>query len=181
MSNNDTYIDILGQNTSEQEPSNTYNNNSLYDDNNTIQRKQTSDILSTNEDDFNTSIDMNNSNNNTVLSESNTLSDPTGAVESRDAKQKLYQKLLRRQARVTNIELFFDLVFVYASMSAEMKRGWCMVRTRAKLLSFCFFTVSAISETMVDDLTWEVVLEMLVVTLAVWVKDRLSQLTKSVS
>ncbi|KAI9241369.1 MAG: putative transmembrane protein [Podila humilis] len=44
--------------------------------------------------------------------------------------------------KVTNMELFFDLVYVYA--------------------------ISAISETMVDELSWVVILEMLVITLAIW-------------
>ncbi|ORY00808.1 LtrA-domain-containing protein [Basidiobolus meristosporus CBS 931.73] len=59
---------------------------------------------------------------------------------------RLHAKLMRVQGgedqKVTNMELFFDLVYVYA--------------------------ISAISETMVENLVWETVLEMLIVTLAVW-------------
>ncbi|KAF9970347.1 hypothetical protein BGZ73_006948 [Actinomortierella ambigua] len=59
-------------------------------------------------------------------------------------KIRLHAKVLRPQgiAKVTNIELFYDLVYVYA--------------------------ISAIAHTMEHHLTWETVLEMLVVTLAVW-------------
>ncbi|KAG0045107.1 hypothetical protein BGZ83_009650 [Gryganskiella cystojenkinii] len=75
-----------------------------------------------------------------------TLSDPFAETQACvGAQVRLHAKLLRKRehgAKVTNIELFFDLVFVYA--------------------------ISSISESMVEDLTWEVVLEMLVITLAVW-------------
>lgn len=125
MSNsNDVYIDITGQNVSEQGPNyvgDNYNCN-LYD-NSTMQRKQTSDTLFTTRDDLISNLDMNDRNTNNALSESNTLSDPTAFVEGGESKPKLYEKLLRtrEQARVTNIELFFDLVFVYASMSTKRK------------------------------------------------------------
>ncbi|GJJ72639.1 hypothetical protein EMPS_04997 [Entomortierella parvispora] len=160
MSNtNDTiYIDIPGQTVSELDPNNSNSNsdsdkdkdsynqnnnsNNNCDGNVATHRKRTSNSLSTSGDTCSASnvLDINNNG----LSESNTLSDPIGAVEGGEATQKLYEKLLRspEQVKVTNIELFFDLVFVYA--------------------------ISAISETMVEDLTWEVVLEMLIVTLAVW-------------
>ncbi|KAG0014713.1 hypothetical protein BGZ81_000304 [Podila clonocystis] len=59
---------------------------------------------------------------------------------------RCHGKLMRHRGvdtgKVTNMELFFDLVFVYA--------------------------ISAISETMVEELSWVVVLQMLVITLAVW-------------
>lgn len=42
------------------------------------------------------------------------------------------------------------------------------------LFALICFLVSSISETMVEDLTWEVVLEMLVITLAVWVRKIIS-------
>ncbi|KAG0208396.1 hypothetical protein BGX28_000614 [Mortierella sp. GBA30] len=80
-----------------------------------------------------------------AFSTTNTLSDPPTYEQGIGGKVRLHAKLMRPRegvAKVTNIELFFDLVFVYA--------------------------ISAISETMVHHLTWEVILEMLVVTLAVW-------------
>ncbi|KAG0034349.1 hypothetical protein BGZ82_005768 [Podila clonocystis] len=59
---------------------------------------------------------------------------------------RCHGKLMRHRGvdtgKVTNMELFFDLVFVYA--------------------------ISAISETMVEELSWVVILQMLVITLAVW-------------
>ncbi|CAO3565361.1 unnamed protein product [Mortierella alpina] len=75
----------------------------------------------------------------------NTLSDPPSYEAGFGGKVRLHAKLMRPRetaAKVTNVELFFDLVFVYA--------------------------ISAIAESMEHHLTWEVVLEMLVVTLAVW-------------
>ncbi|KAF9285290.1 hypothetical protein BGZ68_003979 [Mortierella alpina] len=80
-----------------------------------------------------------------AFSTTNTLSDPPSYEAGFGGKVRLHAKLMRPReaaAKVTNVELFFDLVFVYA--------------------------ISAISETMEHHLTWEVVLEMLVVTLAVW-------------
>ncbi|KAF9948823.1 hypothetical protein BGZ70_002045 [Mortierella alpina] len=73
----------------------------------------------------------------------NTLSDPPSYEAGLGGKVRLHAKLMRPRetaAKVTNVELFFDLVFVYA--------------------------ISAIAESMEHHLTWEVVLEMLVVTLA---------------
>ncbi|KAF9198904.1 hypothetical protein BGZ49_000146, partial [Haplosporangium sp. Z 27] len=61
------------------------------------------------------------------------------------SRMRCHAKLMRQRDRgtkVTNVELFFDLVFVYA--------------------------ISAISDTMEEDLSLVVVLEMLLVTLAVW-------------
>ncbi|KAF9933984.1 hypothetical protein FBU30_003702 [Linnemannia zychae] len=57
---------------------------------------------------------------------------------------RLHGKIMRHQgnSKVTNVELFFDLVFVYA--------------------------ISSISEAMLEHLTWQTVLQMLLVTLAVW-------------
>ncbi|ORX90472.1 LtrA-domain-containing protein [Basidiobolus meristosporus CBS 931.73] len=61
-------------------------------------------------------------------------------------KVRLHAKLMRVRSgdgqKVTDMELFFDLVYVYA--------------------------ISVISDTMVEHLVWQTVLEMLVVTLAVW-------------
>ncbi|KAI1296187.1 hypothetical protein EDD11_007517 [Mortierella claussenii] len=73
------------------------------------------------------------------------LSDPPSYTEGFGYRLRCHGKILRhrdRDTKVTNVELFFDLVFVYA--------------------------ISSISETMVENLTWEVVLEMLLVTFAVW-------------
>ncbi|KAG0045106.1 hypothetical protein BGZ83_009649 [Gryganskiella cystojenkinii] len=141
--NSDTCVDILDQNVYDQDA--ILNNNNV--DNNvnnsrTVQRRPTNDTLTTNNNTI--AIDFS-GNNNGLLSSSNTLADlQVEGDGTPEGKVMLYTKLLRKrgQFRVTNIELFFDLVFVYA--------------------------ISAISETMVEDLTWEVVLEMLVVTLAVW-------------
>lgn len=77
-------------------------------DKSAIQRKQTDDTFFTDR-----------TNNGNALSTSNTLSDSAenGGVGS---KVRLHAKLLRKRehaAKVTNIELFFDLVFVYASKS----------------------------------------------------------------
>ncbi|KAK9761197.1 hypothetical protein K7432_014068 [Basidiobolus ranarum] len=59
---------------------------------------------------------------------------------------RLHANLMRVRSggvqKVTNMELFFDLVFVYA--------------------------ISAISETLFENLIWETFLEMLLITLAVW-------------
>ncbi|KAF9304510.1 hypothetical protein BGZ74_001353 [Mortierella antarctica] len=61
-------------------------------------------------------------------------------------KVRCHGKLMRHReidtGKVTNMELFFDLVYVYA--------------------------ISAISETMVEELSWVVVLQMLIITLAIW-------------
>lgn len=102
------------------------------DNDNSIQRKPTDDTLSSGGGDTfsNNNLNLsrgnnNNSNsNNNGVSESNTLADPTELAVNGDIKQRLYAKLLRsrEQVRVTNIELFFDLVFVYASMSKKAGR-----------------------------------------------------------
>jgi hypothetical protein len=125
----DCYIDMLGQGAfSRKKKLETNNSND-----NGIQRKQTDDTLSSGGGDTfsnnnlnfngeNNNISNTNSNSNSYgASGSNTLADPTELALNEDIQQKLYAKLLRTrdQVRVTNIELFFDLVFVYASMSKK--------------------------------------------------------------
>ncbi|KAF9158736.1 hypothetical protein DFQ26_007288 [Actinomortierella ambigua] len=72
------------------------------------------------------------------------LGSRAASEDDEDDEVACHTRLMRQQgiAKVTNIELFFDLVYVYA--------------------------ISAIAQTMEHHLTWETVLEMLVVTLAVW-------------
>ncbi|KAG0211990.1 hypothetical protein BGX33_003949 [Mortierella sp. NVP41] len=78
------------------------------------------------------------------MDHTNTLSDPPSYDQSLGCRLRLHGKIMRHcgNSKVTNVELFFDLVFVYA--------------------------ISSISEAMVEHLTWEVVLQMLLITLAVW-------------
>ncbi|KAG0275201.1 hypothetical protein BGZ95_009074 [Linnemannia exigua] len=78
------------------------------------------------------------------LDHTNTLSDPPSYDQSLSCRLRLHGKIMRHHgnSKVTNVELFFDLVFVYA--------------------------ISSISEAMVEHLTWQMVLQMLLVTLAVW-------------
>ncbi|KAG0228923.1 hypothetical protein BGW42_001876 [Actinomortierella wolfii] len=75
----------------------------------------------------------------TTLLDSRTLSE-----QGFGGKVRLHAKVMRPRGmgKVTTIELFFDLVFVYA--------------------------ISAIATTLEHHLTWETVLEMLLATLAVW-------------
>ncbi|KAK3844557.1 MAG: putative membrane protein [Linnemannia gamsii] len=78
------------------------------------------------------------------LDHTNTFSDPPSYDQSFGCRLRLHGKIMRHHGntKVTNVELFFDLVFVYA--------------------------ISSISEAMVEHLTWEIVLQMLLITLAVW-------------
>ncbi|KAG0245757.1 bacterial low temperature requirement A protein-domain-containing protein [Mortierella sp. GBAus27b] len=78
------------------------------------------------------------------LSRSDSMTDSLLDDKGFGEKVRLHAKLLRTRehSKVTNVELFFDLVFVYA--------------------------ISSISQTMEHHLAWEVVLQMLIVTLAVW-------------
>ncbi|KAG0308931.1 hypothetical protein BGZ99_001022 [Dissophora globulifera] len=67
----------------------------------------------------------------------NSFSDPPSYEQGLGHQLRCHAKLMRhrdRGTKVTNVELFFDLVFVYA--------------------------ISSISETMVEDLSWEVLLQM---------------------
>ncbi|KAF9348137.1 hypothetical protein BGX26_000427 [Mortierella sp. AD094] len=75
----------------------------------------------------------------------NSMSEPPSYDQVLGHRLRCHAKLMRareRDTKVTNVELFFDLVFVFA--------------------------ISAISETMEEHLSLVVVLEMLLVTLAVW-------------
>ncbi|KAF9903490.1 hypothetical protein EC991_003773 [Linnemannia zychae] len=78
------------------------------------------------------------------LDHTNTTSDPPSYDQSLGCRLRLHGKIMRHHgnSKVTNVELFFDLVFVYA--------------------------ISSISEAMVEHLTWQMVLQMLLITLAVW-------------
>ncbi|KAF9384399.1 hypothetical protein CPB97_005707 [Podila verticillata] len=80
-------------------------------------------------------------------SSTNILDSEDGSIDTRIGHRvRCHGKVMRHRdtdtGKVTNMELFFDLVYVYA--------------------------ISAISETMVEELSWVVILEMLVITLAVW-------------
>ncbi|KAG9066608.1 hypothetical protein KI688_012516 [Linnemannia hyalina] len=78
------------------------------------------------------------------LDHTNTLSNPPSYDQTFGNRLRCHGKIMRHHGnnKVTNVELFFDLVFVYA--------------------------ISAISEAMVEHLTWQVVLQSLLITLAVW-------------
>ncbi|KAF9351375.1 hypothetical protein BGX34_000633 [Mortierella sp. NVP85] len=78
------------------------------------------------------------------LSKSDTLSEYPLIDSGLGARLRCHAKILRKRefSKVTNVELFFDLVFVFA--------------------------ISSISETMEHHLTVGVMLQMLLVTLAVW-------------
>jgi len=98
-------------------------NNDRPFDKSAIQRKQTDDTFFTNQ--TNNNGDNNGNSYGNALSTSNTLSGSTenGGIGS---KVRLHAKLLRKRehgAKVTNIELFFDLVFVYASKFQWCQRG----------------------------------------------------------
>ncbi|KAF9437601.1 hypothetical protein BGZ76_000125 [Entomortierella beljakovae] len=76
-------------------------------------------------------------------------SDPPPYDMSYGRRLRCHAKLLRNRAcdtKVTSVELFFDLVFVFA--------------------------ISSIAHTMEKDLSFVVTMEMLLVTLAVWVQSR---------
>lgn len=78
------------------------------------------------------------------LDHTNTLSSPPSYDQTFGNRLRCHGKIMRHHgnSKVTNSELFFDLVFVYA--------------------------ISSISEAMVEHLTWQVVLQSLLITLAVW-------------
>ncbi|KAF9147875.1 hypothetical protein BG015_010424, partial [Linnemannia schmuckeri] len=78
------------------------------------------------------------------LDHTNTLSNPPSYDQTFGNRLRCHGKIMRHHgnSKVTNVELFFDLVFVYA--------------------------ISSISEAMVEHLTWQVVLQSLLITLAVW-------------
>lgn len=123
-SNGDRYDDMLSRDVYENdaEPvdiedfSDSNNNGNNSNSNNesfgksTIQRKQTDDTFFSNGN-------KNNFNGDAHPSTSHTQSE-SAENEGIGSKVRLHAKLLRKRehgAKVTNIELFFDLVFVYAS------------------------------------------------------------------
>ncbi|KAG0319561.1 hypothetical protein BGZ97_001899 [Linnemannia gamsii] len=99
---------------------------------------ESSQNVLTNRDHINNNIDG------LGLDHTNTLSNPPSYDQTFGNRLRCHGKIMRHHenSKVTNVELFFDLVFVYA--------------------------ISSISEAMVEHLTWQVVLQSLLITLAVW-------------